>query len=115
MSLLSAVRDVRHFSVRHLVSKPHPGVSHAKPKGLVSVGFRGARHHYTLLNQMLMNSDLHSTAPFMRTRHSMSSGERQRFDLQMAECGRYTESRLSGQEGTFLWARLGRFRDFRCR
>jgi hypothetical protein len=49
---------------------------------------------------MLMNSDLHSTAPFMRTRHSMSSGERQRFDLQMAECGRYTESRLSGQEGT---------------
>ena len=49
MSLLCAVRDVRHFGARHLVSKPHPGLSHAKPQGFVSVGFRGARHRYTLV------------------------------------------------------------------
>jgi hypothetical protein len=87
MSLLCAVRDVRHFGARHLIIKPHPGLSHAKPKGFISVGFGGARHRYTLLNQMLVNSDLHCTAPFMRTCHSMSSGVRQRFDPQMAECG----------------------------
>jgi hypothetical protein len=87
MSLLCAVRDVRHFGARYLISKPHPALRHAKPKGFISVGFGGARHRYTLLNQMLVNCDLHCTAPFMRTCRSMSSGVRQRFDPQMAECG----------------------------
>jgi hypothetical protein len=61
MSVLCAVPAVSHFGARHLVSKPHPGLSHAKPKSFVSVGFRGARHRYTLLNQMLVNSNFHCT------------------------------------------------------
>ncbi len=59
--LLCAVRDVSHFGPRHLVSKPHPGLSHTKPKRFVSGGFRSARHRYTLLNQMLVNSNFHCT------------------------------------------------------
>src|SRR5215475_3073266 len=108
MLLLCAVRDVRHFGARYLISKPHPGFSHAKPKGFISVGFGGARHRYTLLNQMLVNSDLHCTALFMRTCHSMSSGVRQRFDPQMAECNwhlSYTSLELSQRPVNSIWRR----------
>jgi hypothetical protein len=77
--LLCAVRDVSHFGPRHLVSKPHPGLSHAKPKRFVSGGFRSARHRYTLLNQMLVNSNFHCTS-IVHTAANNDSGVRQRFD-----------------------------------
>ena len=107
MLLLCAVRDVYHFGASHFVSEPHPGLSHAKPESLVSIGFRGARHRHTLLNQMLVNSDLHCIAPFMLTCPSMSSGVRQRFDPHMAECGRHTENHWSRRNRLrLLYARL---------
>jgi len=59
--------SVRHFGAFHLVSQPPPGLSHSKPKGLVSVGLRRACHHHTLLDQVLVNCDLHCTIPFVRT------------------------------------------------
>lgn len=83
-----AVRGMRHFGARYLVGKSYPGLRHAEPKSLVSVGFGRARHRYTLLNQMLVNSDLHCAIPFVRCGSDVSSGVRQRFDPQMAECGR---------------------------
>jgi hypothetical protein len=59
--------SVRHFGAFHLVSQPPPGLSHSKPKGLVSVGLRRACHHHTLLDQVFVNCDLHCTIPFVRT------------------------------------------------
>jgi hypothetical protein len=96
MSFLCAVRDVCNFGARHLVSKPHPGSRHAKPKDLVSIGFRSARHRHTLLNQMLVNSDFHLRRPLRRAGcRSMSSRVRQRFDPQMAECGQLTSTLIA--------------------
>ena len=46
--------SVRHFGAFHLVSQPPPGLSHSKPKGLVSVGLRRACHHHTLLDQVFV-------------------------------------------------------------
>jgi hypothetical protein len=95
-SMSGAVRDVRNFGARHLVSKPHPGSYHAKPKDLVSIGFRSARHRHTLLNQMLVNSDFHLRRPLRRAGcRSMSSRVRQRFDPQMAECGQLTSTLIA--------------------
>src|SRR4029077_1818179 len=67
MPALPTGGNVRHFGALHLVSQPPPGLSHGKPKGLVSVGLRRACHHYTLLDQVFVNSDLHCTIPFVRT------------------------------------------------
>jgi hypothetical protein len=77
MPLSSAVPDVRHFGARHLVGKPRPGLRQCKPKRLVAVGLRSARHHYTLLNQMSVNSNLHCTIPFVHTSRILA-----------VECGR---------------------------
>ena len=67
MPALPTGDDARHFGALHLVSQPPPGLSHGEPKGLVSVGLRRACHHYTLLDQVFVNSDLHCTIPFVRT------------------------------------------------
>lgn len=102
MPLSHAVRGVRHFGAGHLVSKPCPGLRHAEPKSLVSVGFGRARHRYTLLNQVLVKSDFHCAIPFVRSDADVSSGVRQRFDPQMAERGR---SRLRQGEETLALER----------
>jgi hypothetical protein len=88
MPALPTRGNARHFGALHLVSQPPPGLSHCEPKGLVSVDLRRACHHYTLLDQVFVNSDLHCTIPFVRTAADLSSGVRQRFDPEMAECGR---------------------------
>ena len=77
--MLNTARDLHHFGTSHFISKPHPGLSHAKPKGLISVSFRGACHRYTLLNQMLVNSNFHCTS-IVHTAANNDSGVRQRFD-----------------------------------
>jgi hypothetical protein len=70
MSLLPAIRDT--FGARHLVGKSYPGLGHIEQKGLVASGSRRARHRYTPLNQMLVNSDLHCTIPLVRGAADMS-------------------------------------------
>jgi hypothetical protein len=67
MPALPAGRNACDFGARHLVSQPHPGLRHSEPKGLVSVALRSARHRYTLINQMIVNSNLHCTIPFLHT------------------------------------------------
>lgn len=100
MRLLSAVRDMRNFGARHLVSKPHPGLSHTEPKGFVSVDLRSARHHYTPLDQLCVSCDFHCRIPLSAAPAAdLSNRVRQRFDPQMAECGR---GRLKGDETSLL-------------
>jgi hypothetical protein len=67
MPALPTGGNLRHFGALHLVSQPPPRLSHGEPKGLVSIDLRRTCHHHTLLDQVLVNSNLHCTIPFVRT------------------------------------------------